>query len=62
MDRIDKEADETWFKQYKKEFPHLNIGTKKDVIRWCYKKHLEDQIECRKQIKELRNKLGGKNE
>ena len=57
MDRFDKEADK-WIEDYRREeHKSLNIGTKKELVRWCYRRHLFILTECRKQMSELRNNL-----
>ena len=50
-DRLGLEADKEWFEDYKKEHPSLNIGTKKEVVRWCYKKFIAEQCDWRNLIK-----------
>ena len=52
----DEEKEKLWKEFYIENKGHINIGTKKDVIFWAYDKLLLNQIEARKEIKELEKK------
>ena len=56
----DEEKEKLWKEFCIENKGHINIGTKKDVIFWTYDKLLLNQIEARKEIKELKEKFSKK--